>query len=85
MEINDLLKGMDCSCGRHHTCDIGYVSIAKGAICALSALVSAYETVLLVADENTFGAAGAPIPLFTLEYPDFTVLPSAKVFVHLLL
>ena len=58
MEINDLLKGMDCSCGRHHTCDIGYVSIAKGAICALSALVSAYETVLLVADENTYAAAG---------------------------
>lgn len=58
MEINDLLKGMDCSCGRHHTCDIGYVSIAKGAIRALSALVSAYETVLLVADENTYAAAG---------------------------
>ena len=44
MEINDLLKGMDCSCGRHHTCDIGYVSIAKGAIRALSALVSACFT-----------------------------------------
>ena len=58
MEINDLLKGMDCSCGRHHTCDIGYISIAKGAIRELSGLVSAYETVLLVADENTYAAAG---------------------------
>ena len=58
MEINDLLKGVDCSCGRHHTCDIGYISIAKGAIRELSGLVSAYETVLLVADENTYAAAG---------------------------
>lgn len=59
MDIQQLLKGTDCSCGRHHSCDIGFVAIEKGAISHLTALTDGYQSVLLVADENTFRAAGA--------------------------
>ncbi len=58
MDIMELLKGFDCPCGRHHSCDISYVSIEKGAISHLVKIVGDYQTILLVADENTFAAAG---------------------------
>ena len=58
MEINALLKGLKCSCGRHHVCDIEYVAIAKGAIGALKEITRSYNQILVVADENTYGAAG---------------------------
>ena len=59
MEINELLKGVNCSCGRHHSCAIDYVSVEVGAISSLSELTGEYERILLVADENTYGAAGS--------------------------
>ena len=59
MDIQQLLQGVDCVCGKHHTCDIRYVAIEKGAISHLTKLTADYSHVLLVADENTFGAAGA--------------------------
>lgn len=58
MDINTLLAGVDCSCGKHHACDIGYVAIEKGAISKLTELTKKYSSILLVADENTYGAAG---------------------------
>lgn len=58
MDINTLLAGVDCSCGKHHACDIRYVAIEKGAISKLTALTENYSSILLVADENTYGAAG---------------------------
>ena len=58
MDINAMLKGVHCSCGRHHVCDIKFVSIKKGAICALTDITKAYRSILLVADENTYGVAG---------------------------
>ena len=58
MDINQLLKGKKCSCGRFHTCDIGHVFIEDGAISKLSELCREYKSVLVVADENTFAAAG---------------------------
>ena len=59
MQINDLLKGVNCSCGRHHSCDIDFVAIEDGAISHLAALCKDYSAILLVADENTWAAAGA--------------------------
>lgn len=59
MDINELLKGIDCSCGKHHTCPIEKVYIEKGAICHLTKLCEDYKKILLVADENTFLVAGA--------------------------
>ena len=37
MNIQGLLKGVDCACGKHHACDIGYVAIERGAIGHLTA------------------------------------------------
>lgn len=58
MNINELLSGIDCSCGRRHECDIEAVIIEKGATKKLSTLCKDYSKILLVADENTFLAAG---------------------------
>lgn len=58
MDVNKLLEGVDCKCGKHHTCDIDYVYIEKGAITRLNDICKEYNSVLLVADENTFTAAG---------------------------
>ena len=58
MNIQELLKGVDCACGKHHACDIGYVAIERGAIDHLKKLCEGKQNVLLVADENTYKAAG---------------------------
>ncbi len=58
MDINQLLQGFSCSCGKTHHCDIDAVHIEKGAIARLTELCTGYEHILLVADENTFSAAG---------------------------
>ncbi len=58
MDINELLKGVVCSCGKTHTCDIQYVYIEKNAILRLRDICRDNCNVLIVADENTFGAAG---------------------------
>lgn len=58
MNINKLLEGKKCECGNTHTCDIDYVYIEKGAISHLKEICKNYNSVLIVADENTFGAAG---------------------------
>lgn len=59
MKTEDLLKGMDCSCSKHHSCDIRHVAIERGAIAHLSKLCRDDNNILIVADENTYGAAGA--------------------------
>ena len=61
MLINDLLKGVNCSCGRYHSCDIDFVAIEDGAISHLTTLSKDYDSILLVADENTWAAAGAQV------------------------
>ena len=58
MDINTLLKGVDCGCGKHHSCAIRYVYIEKNAIRHLEAICGDRQRVLLVADENTFRGAG---------------------------
>ena len=58
MDIKQLLRGVECSCGKHHNCDIEFVAIEKGAICHLTELTERHRAVLLVADENTYGVGG---------------------------
>ena len=58
MDINTLLKGIDCGCGKFHTCNIDYVYIESGAISHLSDICKEYKNILIVADENTYSAAG---------------------------
>lgn len=58
MDINTLLQGVQCTCGRYHRCDIRYVAIEKNAISHLGNITKEYRNILLVADENTYAAAG---------------------------
>ncbi len=58
MDINNLLKGVDCSCGKKHECHIDYVYIEKNATLRLREICKEQQHILLVADENTFAAAG---------------------------
>ncbi len=58
MNINEILSGVDCTCGRRHECDIEAVYIEKGACAHLTSLTAKYKKILIVADENTYAAAG---------------------------
>ncbi len=57
MDINRLLQGVDCSCGRHHACDIRYVYVERDAARHLPNICADHSEILLVADENTYAAA----------------------------
>lgn len=58
MDINKLLQGFACDCGKFHTCNIDYVYIEKGATAHLKEICRHYKSILIVADENTYRAAG---------------------------
>ena len=61
MDINQQLKGLDCPSGRPHTCSIRYVYIENGAAARLGELCANHSRILLVADENTYAAAGKQV------------------------
>jgi len=61
MDINSILNGVSCNCGRPHNCDIECVLIEKGALTKLNEICGQEENLLLVADENTFSAAGCEV------------------------
>ena len=61
MSINEMLSGVKCTCGSYHTCAIKKVYIECDAIQKLSELCADYEKILIVADENTYAAAGAAV------------------------
>ncbi len=61
MDINEILKGRACDCGKHHTCPIEKIYVENGAISHLSELCQNYNNILIVADENTYGAAGRQV------------------------
>lgn len=58
MNISELLKGRDCTCGKRHTCNIENVVIEEGAINKIYDLSAAYERIILVADKNTYDVCG---------------------------
>ncbi|MBE6639816.1 MAG: sn-glycerol-1-phosphate dehydrogenase [Ruminococcaceae bacterium] len=58
MDINNLLQGFACDCGKFHTCNIDCVYIEKGATAHLKEICKHYKNILIVADENTYRAAG---------------------------
>ncbi len=58
MDINNLLKGVDCKCGKFHSCDIKKVYIEKDATKRLEELCKDFKKALFVADENTFATCG---------------------------
>lgn len=58
MDINGLLQGVKCECGREHTCNIRYVYVERDAARRLPLVLKDFDSILLVADENTYAAAG---------------------------
>ena len=58
MDLNNILTGVKCSCGREHTCSIEKVYIERNAINRLDDICKSYNNILIVADENTYKAAG---------------------------
>ena len=61
MDINELLKGKDCECGRRHDCPIDLVCIESGAEERLKDVFPDDKNILIVADENTFAADGEAV------------------------
>ena len=59
--MNNMLNGVKCVCGKEHYCSIESIYIENGAIERLVQLCSDYNNILLVADENTFAAAGSKV------------------------
>ena len=60
MDINQLLGGVHCACGEHHTCDIEAVYIERGAMKRLTDLCAPYESILLVNKTHPLGSAFSP-------------------------
>lgn len=58
MDIMQSFSSKVCKCGKTHACAIDSVIIEKDAIAKLSALCQGYKEILVVADGNTFEAAG---------------------------
>lgn len=61
IDVNNLLKGVNCECGKMHTCNIEKVYVEKNAIERLTELCANYNEILLVADENTYSVAGEKV------------------------
>ncbi|MBE6740607.1 MAG: sn-glycerol-1-phosphate dehydrogenase [Ruminococcaceae bacterium] len=61
MDINSLLKGRNCECGKFHSCDIGFIAIEKDATRHLASLCDSYSNILIVADQNTYKAGGEKV------------------------
>lgn len=75
MNINKLLSGIsDCVCGKKHTCPIDYVEIGEGALNILPEICKNYESILLVADHNTYKAAGKAAYALLAEKINITLI-----------
>lgn len=59
MTIKSLIQGIsECSCGRDHRCPVDAIEIGEGALLRLPELCQPYRHILMVADPNTYEAAG---------------------------
>lgn len=61
MDLNAVLVGGKCECARVHACNIKYVYIESDAYRRFADICTDYKNILLVADENTFAAAGESV------------------------
>jgi len=82
MDFQALLKGVDCACGKHHRCDMDFVAVEPDAIRHLTTLCKDYKAILLVADENTFAAAGKQTMAYLAgKQVDKVIFPGDKVLI----
>lgn len=61
MDIAKLLNPVDCACGRTHTCDMKYVFVESNACLHLPQICQGYDSILIVADENTYRVGGEKV------------------------
>lgn len=61
IDVNVLLNGVKCKCGKTHVCNIEKVYVESGAIARLEELCAPFNSILIVADENTFAVAGVKV------------------------
>lgn len=61
MIISELLKGRSCRCGKSHACNIEKVVIEAGAINKIYDLAADYESIIVVADKNTYTVCGRKV------------------------
>lgn len=72
LQLQDYLnKSIKCSCGRIHTTDLKEIDISAGALHNIPRLIGkyGYHNICLIADTNTFKAAGERV-YFLLEEAD---------------
>lgn len=80
MNLQHMLRGGPCACGRTHTCAIQHIVIEKGALDKLPLLTADYRRILLVADGNTYRAAGERIErLLSERVAKKVVFPAAPI------
>lgn len=62
MDMQKLVAGISgCDCGMDHLCPIDHIEISGEMLSHLPAYCAGYQKILLVADQNTYGAAGAQV------------------------
>ncbi|MBO4853735.1 MAG: sn-glycerol-1-phosphate dehydrogenase [Oscillospiraceae bacterium] len=61
MRVSELLRDIPCACGKTHSCPIQAVCITPRAAEELAQICAPYQRILLVADGNTWDAAGSAV------------------------
>ncbi len=61
MDLKRLLAGRDCPCGRRHDCAIREVIVEEGAVERVAALTAGFQSLVVIADENTYPLCGERI------------------------
>ena len=79
--IEELLSGIDCECGKRHSCPVRHVFIGEGAANRLFSETAGFERVLAVADENTYNAARPYLSDDFLGKAMFRIFPGTSVLI----
>ncbi len=54
INITELLKGIDCKCGKRHDCSIHDVIVESGAVNKVKAIAKNYKSIVIIADNKTY-------------------------------
>ena len=81
VSMEKLLSGTVCDCGKKHTCAIGRVAIGNRAAEEMDDILSGFDRVLAVADENTYNAAREFLSAAFLRKAVFHIFPGSSVLI----
>lgn len=74
MDIAKLLEGIECSCGKKHSCDIERVVIGKNALSETADIAEKYSNILLIADNNTYAVCGERVKALLGDRVEYTLI-----------